>query len=74
MRTESSYTTIGQVGEEELPKDGRHQNALLSLILEDREVVDARYDAEGTNERLEKAQSQFDRLSSRPPTDENDDE
>lgn len=58
------------VGEEELPEDARHQDAILSLSLEDEEIVDATYKPEETQERRDAAQSRFDRLSKRLPSDD----
>ncbi|PSP33023.1 DUF3006 domain-containing protein [Halobacteriales archaeon QH_10_67_22] len=53
-----------------LPETGRHADAILSVTVADGEVVEWSYDAETTETRREAAQDRFDRLSSRPPSDE----
>lgn len=58
------------VGEEELPAEARHQDAVLEVALEDEELVDATYDETETEDRKDRAQSRFDRLSSRAPRDD----
>lgn len=57
------------LGEEELPADAQHPDAVLEVVLEDEELVDAVYDEAKTEERSDRAQSRFNRLSSRPPRD-----
>ena len=54
----------------ELPEEGRHQDAILSVSIEDDELREATYDAGETDERAERAQSRFDRLSRRPSESE----
>ncbi|WP_336326466.1 DUF3006 domain-containing protein [Halovenus sp. HT40] len=54
----------------ELPEDGQHADAVLNIEVRGEEVVEARYEASETEERLESAQSRFDRLSKRPQSDD----
>lgn len=54
----------------ELPENGRHQDAVLHVSVEDGEVRNATYKAEETAQRAEHAQSRFDRLSQRPAESE----
>ncbi len=57
---------------EELPVDAVHPDAVLEITLTDRgEVTAIAYDAAGTDARKEQAQSRFDRLSERPPSEDN---
>ncbi|MFC7059940.1 DUF3006 domain-containing protein [Halovenus salina] len=56
----------------ELPEDGQHADAVLSVEMQDGELVEARYEASETKERRESAQSRFDRLSERPPSDDDE--
>ncbi|MBX0326032.1 DUF3006 domain-containing protein [Halomicroarcula sp. F13] len=53
-----------------LPEDGRHADAILSVTVEDEAFVDWTYEPDRTETRKEAAQDRFDRLSSRPPSDE----
>jgi len=53
-----------------LPADGRHADAVLSVTVVDGDPVEWSYDAERTETRRERAQNRFDRLSERPPSDE----
>ena len=50
-----------------LPKDARHQDAVLEVRVESEELLNVVYEAEATERRAERAQSRFDRLSQRPP-------
>ncbi len=54
----------------DLPEDGRHADALFSVTVEDEAVVEWEYREAKTEQRKEAAQSRFDRLSERPPSDE----
>jgi hypothetical protein len=54
----------------ELPKDGQHANAVLTVEIQDEELVAASYEASETEARRESAQSRFDRLSERPPSND----
>ena len=58
------------VDEARLPAAARHQDALLSVVIEDGDLVEASYDREETTARGERAQDRFDRLSRRPPQDD----
>lgn len=53
-----------------LPDDARHVDAVLSVVVEDEELLDASYRPDETEQRTESAQSRFDRLSQRPPSEE----
>mgnify|MGYP000153157313 CR=1 FL=1 len=55
-----------------LPVDARHQDAVLTVTVDDGDFVDYEYDPEATDTRQREAQDRFDRLSQRPP--EEDDE
>jgi len=55
---------------EALPSDGRHSDAILTVEITDGELVEAKYHPDKTEARQESAQSRFDRLSERPPTDD----
>jgi len=58
----------------ELPEDGQHANAVLTVKMQDDELVEATYDPDKTTERRKSAQSRFDRLSERPPANDDIDE
>ncbi|PHQ44996.1 hypothetical protein DJ68_15410 [Halorubrum sp. C3] len=53
-----------------LPSDGQHANAILSVVLSGGRIESASYNAEQTANRKAAAQDRFDRLSKRPPSDE----
>lgn len=53
-----------------LPEDGRRVDAVFQLTIADGELADSEYDEAATARRSEAAQDRFDRLSKRPPTDE----
>ena len=55
-----------------LPPDARHADAVLSVTLGDGRIGAASYDPEETADRSEAAQSRFDRLSRRPPSESDD--
>lgn len=52
-----------------LPEAGRHADAVLDITVADGTLTDATYDPATTERRAERAQSRFDRLSERPPSD-----
>ena len=56
---------------ETLPEDARHADAILTVALTDGEFNRIRYVRELTEIRKQTAQDRFDRLSSRPPRDDN---
>lgn len=56
----------------DLPEDGRHADALFAVDVRDGEVIDWTYEPAETAERREAAQSRFDRLSSRPPNEDDE--
>ena len=53
-----------------LPSDGQHADAILSVTLSEGRIESASYKPEQTKARKEAAQDRFDRLSKRPPSDE----
>jgi len=56
---------------DELPVDAAHPDAVLEVTLTDSgEVTAIAYDAAETEQRKEQAQSRFDRLAERPPSDD----
>ncbi|WP_323677649.1 DUF3006 domain-containing protein [Halorubellus sp. PRR65] len=56
----------------DLPEDGRHADALFTVDVLDGEVIDWTYNPAETEERQEAAQNRFDRLSSRPPSEDDE--
>lgn len=58
------------VDEGKLPAEARRGDAVLRVVVEDGDLADATYDPEATADRREAAQDRFDRLSRRPPDDE----
>jgi len=54
----------------ELPSDAQHADAILSVTLTDGYIKSASYNPEATDTRAEAAQDRFDRLSERPPADD----
>jgi hypothetical protein len=69
---EQDGTEVGHavIDATELPEDGQHADAIMSVTVEGGEIATTDYDPETTATRKEAAQSRFDRLSSRPPSDE----
>ena len=55
-----------------LPEDGRHANAILTVEVATGELTQVDYKPERTEERKQAAQDRFDRLSSRPPHDDDE--
>jgi hypothetical protein len=53
-----------------LPTAGRHADAILSVTIVDGTLLEWEYDPERTEQRQRAAQDRFDRLSRRPPSDE----
>jgi hypothetical protein len=53
---------------DELPDDGQHADAVLTVEVQGGELVEASYESGETEHRRESAQSRFDRLSERPPS------
>ena len=66
---EADEATVGNavVDAAQLPKAGRHADAIVAVEIEDNAIATATYDAERTAARAEAAQDRFDRLSRRPP-------
>lgn len=56
--------------QDELPKDGRHQDAIFRVRVRDDELQRIRYDPDTTENRKTAAQDRFDRLSRRFGDDE----
>lgn len=54
----------------QFPVDPQHDDSVLTVILTDGEVEEATYEPEETIERSSAAQDRFDRLSKRPPSDD----
>lgn len=71
---EDDGETIGEVvvERERLPEDSRHTDAVLSVELEDEEVVDITYEERETVNRSARTQRRFDELSQRPPATEDE--
>jgi hypothetical protein len=55
---------------ETLPADARHADAILTVEVTDGTLSQATYDPDRTDSRNQAAQDRFDRLSSRPPRDD----
>ncbi|ELZ32858.1 DUF3006 family protein [Halorubrum tebenquichense] len=55
---------------DQLPEDGQHADAILTVTLVDGSIATAQYDPEQTTERSEAAQNRFDRLSRGPPSED----
>jgi len=55
----------------ELPADGRHADAVLTVELRDSVIISQHYEPDQTETRSDTAQERFDRLSERPPSDSN---
>lgn len=73
---ERGSETVGDlvVSRADLPADARAPDAVLSVTIEDDELVEARYDDAETERRAERAQSRFDRLADRAPDDADDED
>lgn len=54
----------------QFPTDAQHADAILSVTLRDGDIEEAVYEPEETAERSSAAQDRFDRLSKRPPSDD----
>lgn len=69
---EGSETTVGElvVPPEELPEPARQADAVVTIDVIDGDLTAVSYDPEETDRRADRAQSRFDRLSSRPPSDD----
>jgi hypothetical protein len=55
---------------EELPEPAQTQDAILEVTVEDGDIVDAVFDPDKSAERIDDAQSRFDRLARRPPDED----
>lgn len=54
----------------QLPSDGQHADAILSVTLSGGKIESVSYKPEQTESQAEAAQDRFDQLSKRPPSDE----
>jgi hypothetical protein len=54
----------------QFPGDAQHADAVLTVTLSEGEIEEATYKSEETTERSSAAQDRFDRLSRRPPSDD----
>jgi hypothetical protein len=54
----------------ELPETAQHADAILSVTVKNGSLTEIEYKPERTVDRAEQAQSRFDRLSQRPPSEE----
>ena len=57
---------------EALPSDGRHSDAIMTVEITDGELAEATYRPDETEACQESVQSRFDRLSERPPSDDDE--
>lgn len=66
---ERDGVTVGDIAlpREQLPEEGRDQDAIFRVEMEGETVRTLSYRPEETREQAEQAQSRFDRLSQRPP-------
>lgn len=53
-----------------LPEDGKHADAILTVTVVDGDLETVQYGPEQTTKRSGAAQNRFDRLSKRPPSEE----
>ncbi|WP_080510476.1 DUF3006 family protein [Halorubrum coriense] len=53
-----------------LPEDGKHADAILTVTVVDGDLGTTQYEPEQTTKRSETAQNRFDRLSKRPPSED----
>jgi hypothetical protein len=69
---ESDGDEVGNavVDAETLPEAGRRADAILAIEIADGSIATATYDPDRTADRSDAAQHRFDRLSRRPPTDD----
>lgn len=59
------------IDRDDLPAGGDHVDAVFQITRDDSgAILELEYDAETTRTRKERAQSRFDRLAERPPTDD----
>jgi hypothetical protein len=54
----------------DLPSDAQAADAVLTVVVRNGELVDAHYEPAETEKRRASAQHRFDRLSERPPSDD----
>ncbi|WP_336336283.1 DUF3006 domain-containing protein [Haloarcula brevis] len=59
-----------EVEASELPPEARTPDAVLEITVADAALADVTYEAAETTDRASEAQRRFDRLSKRPPRDE----
>ncbi|WP_336000158.1 DUF3006 domain-containing protein [Halorientalis halophila] len=76
LLVEGEEDLVGElvVDQKELPEDGQHVDAVFTVEIATGELSAATYQAAETNDRTDESQSRFDRLSQRPPSDDDDDQ
>ena len=57
------------IDSDELPADGQHADVVLKVEIHDNSISSAQYKPDQTEARSNSAQERFDRLSKRPPSD-----
>ncbi|WP_276258968.1 DUF3006 domain-containing protein [Haloglomus litoreum] len=60
------------VDQHDLPQPAQHADAVLEIEVADGALVDADYKPAESEQRIDDAQDRFDRLSKRPPSDDDD--
>lgn len=58
------------VDQHALPQPARHADAILTVEIVDGELTATEYQPQESTRRAEEAQNRFDRLSNRPPTED----
>lgn len=68
----STGSIVGEivVDQEMIPEPARHPDAVLTVSLEDGELLDATYEAAETDRRTEQVRDRFEQLSQRLSSDE----
>lgn len=71
-KEESEAETYDQLllDPDDLPADAQHPGAVLTITVVDTDVTEIQYEPEETASRRESARSRFERLSRRPPAEE----
>lgn len=57
------------VDTDRLPAEGRHESAVLDVVLDEEQISAVEYDETETERRKESMRDRFERLSERPPDD-----
>lgn len=58
------------VARDRLPEEGRHQDAVLAVVVQGGRLADVEYRPDETERRAESARERFDRLARRPPDED----